>query len=123
MAFINYIIIRGIMKVKDLVDRFDLNVLAGETGLDKEIKGGHCGDLLSEVMGNAIIGSVWLTVQGHQNIVAVAVLREMAAIIVTGVGVLNTETIDKAEAEGITILRYSGSSFELAGKLYAEGLN
>lgn len=110
------------MKVKDLIGKFELTIAAGHEGTDKEIAGGHCGDLLSEVMGNALAGCVWLTVQGHQNIVAVAVLREMAAIIITGGGTPDAETIDKAESEGISILKYPGSTFELAGKLYADGI-
>ena len=62
------------MLVKDLVEKFDLSIAAGKNGLDREIMDGYCGDLLSEIMGNAPAGCVWLTVQGHQNIVAVAVL-------------------------------------------------
>ncbi len=108
------------MKVKELVEKFGLKVAAGQTGLDKEIKGGYCGDLLSEVMGNAGVGCVWLTVQAHQNIVAVAVLREMAAIVITGGSTPAPETVDKANAEGIPVLTYPGSSFELSGRIYAE---
>ncbi len=110
------------MKVRDLVDKFELKVVAGESGLEKEVLGGHCGDLLSEVMGNASAGCVWVTVQGHQNIVAVAVLREMSAVIITGGGKPDPETIDKAEKESISLLTYEGTAFELTGRLYAEGL-
>ena len=110
------------MKVSDLVDTFGLKVVAGETGIEKDVLGGHCGDLLSEVMGNATIGCVWVTVQGHQNIVAVAVLREMSAVIISGGGKPDVETIDKADKEGIALLTYEGSAFELSGRLYAEGL-
>ncbi len=111
------------MKVEDLVDKFGLTVVAGEAGLDKEVKNGHCGDLLSEVMGNAAVGCIWLTVQGHQNIVAVAVLREMVAIVITGGGKPDPETIDKAESEGIALLAYPGSAFDLTGKFYEAGIN
>lgn len=110
------------MKVKELVDKFGLTVVTGEAGLDKEVQGGHCGDLLSEVMGNAAIGCVWVTVQAHQNIVAVAVLREMVAIVITGGGKPDAETIEKASAENIALLTYPGAAFELTGKLYAEGI-
>ncbi len=110
------------MKIRDLVTKFDLKVVAGEAGIGKEVFGGHCGDLLSEVMGNASIGCVWVTVQGHQNIVAVAVLREMSAVIISGGGKPDVETIDKANKESISLLTYEGSAFELSGRLYAEGL-
>lgn len=108
------------MNVKELAEKFELAVVAGKRGLDREVKGGYSGDLLSEIMGNAGLGCVWLTVQGHQNIVAVAVLREMAAIVITGGGTPSPETLEKADAEAIPVLTYKGSAFELAGKIYSE---
>jgi hypothetical protein len=63
------------MRVKDLVKKFNLPIAAGKNGLEREVKSGYCGDLLSEVIANAPEGCAWMTVQGHQNIVAVAVLR------------------------------------------------
>lgn len=110
------------MVVKDLVEKFELEVAGGQNGLDREVNEGYCGDLLSEVMGNAPAGSVWMTVQGHQNIVAVAVLREMAAIIVTGGHQPDAETIQKADLENIPILQWPGSSFQLAGRLFGAGV-
>lgn len=110
------------MNVRELVESFDLEVAAGAHGLDREVMGGWCGDLLSEVMANAPLGCVWLTVQGHQNIVAVAVLREMAAVVVTGGRLPDAETLTKADREGIPIARARQSAFELAGRLYASGV-
>ena len=110
------------MNVKELIDQFNLTVVAGQNGLDRQIQGGYCGDLLSEVMGKAPIGCVWLTVQGHQNIVAVASLREMAAIIITGGLTPDSETIQKADQEGIPILLYPGLAFDLSGQLYEAGI-
>lgn len=110
------------MRVKNLVDKFDLTVTAGKSGLDREVTDGYCGDLLSEIMGNAPIGCAWMTVQGHQNIVAVAVLREMAAIIITGGKTPDDETIKKADQENIPILLWPSSSFSLAGRLFSAGI-
>jgi predicted transcriptional regulator len=110
------------MQVKDLADQFNLNVVAGEKGIERRIKGGYCGDLLSEIMANAPEGCVWLTIQGHQNIVAVAVLREMAAIIITGGQIPDEETLQKANQEEIPVLLWPGSAYELAGRLYALGV-
>lgn len=110
------------MKTQELADRFELTVAAGSGGLDREIRGGYCGDLLSEVMANAPIGCVWLTIQVHQNIVAVAVLREMAAIVLTRGNAPNTETCEKADRENIPILQSSADAYELAGRFYAAGI-
>jgi predicted transcriptional regulator len=110
------------MLVKDLVEKFDLSIAAGEKALDREVMDGYCGDLLSEIMGNAPAGCAWLTVQGHQNIVAVALLREMAAIIITGGQEPDEETIAKANQEGIPILLWPNSSFRLAGHIFSAGV-
>ncbi|MGB9499660.1 MAG: DRTGG domain-containing protein [Dissulfuribacterales bacterium] len=110
------------MKASDLAKQFELPVVAGTNGLEKTVSGGHCGDLLSEVMANAPVGCVWLTIQIHQNIVAVALLKEMAAIILTGGNKPDAETCAKADEEGIPILLSSRRSYELAGQLYAVGV-
>jgi predicted transcriptional regulator len=110
------------MRVKDLVEQFNLSIVAGNKGLDREVRDGYCGDLLSEIMGNAPSGCAWMTVQGHQNIVAVAVLREMAAIIISGGQKPDEETIQKANAEGIPILLWPNSSFSMAGRIFNAGI-
>ena len=107
------------MTVNDLVERFGLQIVAGNNGLERRVEDGYCGDLLSEIMGNAPEGCVWLTIQGHQNIVAVALLRNMAAIIITGGQAPDDETLDKANQEGIPILLWPGSSYQLAGQLFS----
>ncbi|MEJ2165128.1 MAG: [Fe-Fe] hydrogenase large subunit C-terminal domain-containing protein, partial [Desulfobacterales bacterium] len=112
----------GNMTVNDLVARLGLQVVAGEQGLERKIEDGYCGDLLSEIMANAPEGCVWLTIQGHQNIVAVAVLREMAGIIITGGRTPDDETLQKADQEGIPILLSPDSAYQLAGRLYSEGI-
>ena len=110
------------MTVNDLVERFGLQVVAGHKGLDRRVEDGYCGDLLSEIMGNAPEGCVWLTIQGHQNITAVAVLRSMAAIIVTGGQTPDDETLQKANQEKIPILLWPDSAYQLAGRLYSIGI-
>ncbi|MDM8552066.1 hypothetical protein QUF72_18420 [Desulfobacterales bacterium HSG2] len=105
------------MIVKELVEQFKLEIAAGQEGLDREVRDGHCGDLLSEVMGKAPEGCVWLTVQGHQNVMAVAVLREMAAVILVGGHRPDKDTLEKADKEGIPLLLWPGTAFELAGRL------
>jgi predicted transcriptional regulator len=108
--------------VKQFVAQFNLYVAAGQNELDRQIKGGYCGDLLSDVMANAPVGCIWLTVQAHQNIVKVAVLREMAAIVLTGGQAPDEETILQADQEGIPVLMWPGSAFDLAGQVHAAGL-
>ncbi len=105
------------MIIKELAEQISLDVAAGKDGLNRQIKGGYCGDLLSDVMSKAPEDCVWLTVQTHQNIVAVAVLRKIAAIIITGGNLPDEQTEEKADQEMIPILLWSGSGFDLAAKI------
>lgn len=110
------------MNVKQLVGLLNLTVAAGAGGLDREIRDGYCGDLLSDVMANAPMGCVWLTVQGHVNTVAVAVLREMAAVIISGGREPDEETVRKADVEFIPFLRSPLSAYDLCGWLHGLGV-
>ena len=110
------------MNVEELTNKFNLHVAAGRNHLDRPIQGGYCGDLLSDVMANAPNGCIWLTVQTHQNIVSVAVLHEMAGIVLAGGQEPDQETIEKAEEEGVPILMWPKTAFELAGQVHAAGV-
>jgi predicted transcriptional regulator len=108
------------MKVKELADKLGMKILTGAEGLDKEVEGGYTGDLLSWVMSHAAKGDVWVTVQIHVNIIAVAVLLEMAAIIVPENIPVEDSTLEKANQEGIAILQSGESAFNLCALIKAE---
>lgn len=110
------------MKISDLAEKLDIQPVAGQNGMDRPVQNGYCGDLLSEVMANTPEGSVWLTVQSHQNIVAIAVLKEMAAIILTSGIAPDAETLKKADEENIPLFTWPRSSFELATRIQAAGV-
>ena len=105
-----------------MVEQFDLKTVAGEKGLDREVLGGYCGDLLSDVMANAGDHNLWLTIQSHKNIVGVAVLRELAAIVLVNGREPDDDTRAKADEEGIPILATPLSAFETAGRLFDAGI-
>lgn len=106
------------MKVSDLIDQLGLTVYAGSDNLDKEITGGYVSDLLSDVMGNSKEGNIWITLQNHLNVVAVASLKELSCIILVKGIVPAEDVIEKANSEEIAILGSSENTFELSGKIY-----
>jgi predicted transcriptional regulator len=107
------------MTVSDVIKALGLEVVAGSAGFDREVAGGYCGDLLSDVMARAKPKDLWITIQGHQNIVAVAVLTEVAGVVVSGSVQPEQDTLERADREGVPVLRTPMNSFEVAGKLYA----
>lgn len=106
------------MKVGDIVKELGMEVISGTDHLDREVKGGYCSDLLSDVMGNARGGDLWITLQVHKNIIAVASLKECSAIILVKGLKCQQDVIELSEIENIPILSSSLSAFELAGKVY-----
>ena len=106
------------MTLAELKDALDLQVLAGPAGLTRPVTGGYASDLLSDVMANAQAGQVWLTLQGHINVVAVGVLRELAGIILVSGRTPAPDAVAKAEAEGLPLLKSNLPAFELAGRIY-----
>ena len=110
------------MKLRDLVEHLDLKVRSAHDSLDREITGGYVSDLLSDVIGNSTEGDVWITLQIHQNIVAVAVMRDLAGIILVSDREPEEETVRKAEQEHVPIMVCSLPAFEVVGRLYTLGL-
>jgi predicted transcriptional regulator len=110
------------MDVRQLCHSLKLEPVAGANGMDKEVNGAFAGDLLSYIMANAAKGNVWLTIQAHSNIVAVACLLELACIIVTGGVQVDSDTLEKADREGIPILSADQDVYTLCCKLHGLGI-
>jgi predicted transcriptional regulator len=106
------------MKITDIISALDLTVVSGINGVHREVTGGYVSDLLSDVIGNAGEGNVWITLQTHQNIMAVASLKDLAAVIIVNGVKPETETIRKSNEENIPILSTGAGAFNAAGMLY-----
>lgn len=107
------------MTVKEMIEKLGLQVYAGSQGLEKEITGGYCADLLSDVMGNSRQGMVWITLQNHKNVIAVASLKELSAVILVNGIKPNEDAAEQAEEEGIPVLGTQSGTFETAGRFWA----
>lgn len=113
------------MKVKEMLEKLNLTLLTkdvSEDALYADIEGGYASDLLSNAMGQAQAGMVWVTMQGHQNVAAVASLIGLSAVIVAGDGPVANDTIHKANLNDVVIASTEEPAFEVVGKLYAMGI-
>lgn len=110
------------MKVKDLISITTLTPLNTEMNMEEDISGVFIGDLLSWVIGNTEEGQVWLTVQNHMNVVAVAHLRELSAVIFVQGSYPAEETIEQARQIGMPLFVSDLSAYELAKVLMKEGI-
>lgn len=106
------------MKISDMATALNLKVISGDKGLTNEITGGYVSDLLSDVMGNAAEGNVWITLQTHQNVIAVAALKELAAVIMVKGNLPDAETLIKSNTENIPVLSTDLDTFSITGRLF-----
>lgn len=106
------------MKIFEISNHLNLKVESGHDGLDNETNSGYVSDLLSDVIGKAEQGQVWITLQTHKNIVAVASLKDLSAIIVIGGNEPSKDAINQSNQEKIPILTSKESCFTIAGKLF-----
>ena len=89
---------------------------------DREIACGYTCDLLSHVMGRGQADMAWITVQAHMNVIAVASLMEMSAVIIPEGIEMEAPSLAKAKEEGITVLSSGKTAFELCALMAAAGL-
>lgn len=110
------------MKLEEICGKLALEVRTGADRLGRDVTGGYASDLLSCVMAKAQTGNVWVTLQAHPNIVAVASLLNLVGIIITEGVELDESTRTKAEEEGIPLLTTPWTTFTVVSKLAELGV-
>jgi len=110
------------MTLRDIVAALGLEVKAGGHLLAREVSGGYAGDMLSDVLAHARKGDLWVTLQTHVNVIAVASTKELAAVILVHKRTPEEMTLRKAEEEKIPILISPLSTYAVVGKLYELGI-
>ena len=109
-------------KLDSIAKELGLTILSPGSGLEREVSSGCCCDLLSWVMANGKKDAVWITVQIHLNVIAVASLLELSGVIIPSGMAVDEKTIQKAKEEDVTILSSDMDAFRLTGKLYQMGI-
>lgn len=110
------------MTLKEIVQKFELTVWAGEKNLDKTVTGGYVSDLLSDVMANSKEGNIWITLQIHVNVIAVATLNDLTGIIFVNGRKPEPKTLEIAIEKDLPLLMSDLPAYELAGKMYQLGI-
>jgi hypothetical protein len=111
------------MNLQDIITKLDLEVLTNKVDFESTTPTcGYASDLLSCVMAGAPHKSIWVTLQAHSNIIAVATLLELSAILITEGARPDAEVIKKANEEGIVLLSSVKPTFFIAGNLWDMGM-
>jgi hypothetical protein len=110
------------MQLADVVQKLGLRVTVAADNLQKEVTGAYASDLLSDVLAHSSEGNIWVTLQIHQNIVAVASAKELVGVVLVNGREPHEDTLQKAQAERIPIMVSDLPAFELSGRLYGLGI-
>lgn len=111
------------MNLQQVIDQLELKILTEPKDFASiEPSFGYTSDLLSCVMAGAPKQGIWVTLQAHGNIVAVAALLELSAVIITEDAIPDENTISKATDEGVILLSSARSSYSIIGMLWEMGL-
>ena len=101
------------MTVQQLTEQLSLTVFHLDDP-DRAVTGGYCGDLLSWVMAHGKQGMAWCTVQTHVNVIAVAVLMEMACVILVEGVEAEPASLKKAQDEDMPVLATGKTAYEVS---------
>ncbi len=110
------------MDLREIVTALGLEIKTGEHLLDRQARGGYAGDLLSDVLAHAKEGDVWITLQTHVNIVAVATAKNIAAIIIVQGRSPEPATLQKATEEQVPIFVSNLSTYDVVCMLSDLGI-
>ncbi len=109
-----------LLKIEEKLDLENLNKKPIDG--DVTISNGYIGDLLSQVLASVKPDSIWITIQRHLNIIGVAVMANIPAIVICEGHDVPENVIEKADEEKIAIFKSQDSAFQLAGKLIECGI-
>ena len=113
------------MTIKELIDSGLFKTINVGDGTDRNISGLFCCDLLSIAMSKAPEDSVWVTVMGNINTLAVAALCDVGCIVLAEGCIVLAEGISlddaartKAVQQHITVLSTDMPIFDAALKVH-----
>ncbi len=110
------------ISLKEVIEKLKVEPVSSIQSLDRRVAGGYASDLLSCVIKGAKKHSVWVTLQSHVNVVAVASLLGLAGVIITENNRPDRETLNRAENEGVILMITPKSTYTVVGQLTTLGI-
>ncbi len=110
------------ISLKEVIEKVKVKPVSSILSADRQVTGGYASDLLSCVIKGAKKDTVWVTLQSHLNVVAVASLLGLAGVIITEGNHPDQETLSKAEKEGVILMTTPKTTFTVVGELTSIGV-
>lgn len=111
------------MNLRQISEQLNLTLLTNSLSFDEiPVESAYASDLLSCVMAGAKPTCVWVTLQAHMNVIAVATLLEISAVIISEGAVPEPAVIQKANEQGVTLFSSPETSYTICGQLWEMGV-
>jgi hypothetical protein len=110
------------MKVRDLIDLLEAELLCGEDKLDHEVFSACGSDLMSDVLANVGDKTALLTGLTNSHVVRTAEMLDLSIIVFVRGKIPTDEILQMAVERGIAVLRCQHTLFNACGILYSNGL-
>mgnify|MGYP003318421069 CR=1 FL=1 len=111
------------MKIREIRDLLDAEVLCGEDQLDREVSSACCSDMMSDVLAYVKDQGVRLTGLVHAQVIRTANMMDMHCVVFVRSKKPSEEMIELAEECGIAVLNSRLRAYVACGILWQAGLN
>ena len=110
------------MKIKDIRDLLDAQVVCGEESLEKHVYSACGSDMMSDVLAYVKDQAVLLTGLVNSQVIRTAEMMDMVCIVFVRSKSPNDEMVELARESGIVLMKTEKNNFETCGTLYVNGL-
>ena len=110
------------MKIINIKELLDAEVVCGEEHLNKHVDSACGSDMMSDVLAYVKDQAVLLTGLVNQQVIRTAEMMDMVCIVFVRSKKPTPEMIELAEESGIVLMTTDKRLYEACGKLYVNGL-
>ena len=110
------------MKISQIQELLNAEVVCGEDQLDREVNSACGSDMMSDVLAYVKDQAVLLTGLVNPQVVRTAEMMDMVCVVFVRSKVPTEEMITLAKEHGMVLLKTRKRMYEACGKLYAAGL-
>ena len=111
------------MKIKDVANIINGNIICGESLLNVEVERGFASDLMSDVLTLDMENVLLITGLANLQAIRTAEMSDSSCIVFARKKKVTKEMIELAKESNIALIECKSSVFKTAGKLYAAGVN
>lgn len=110
------------MKIKDIRDLLDAQVICGEECLENHVYSACGSDMMSDVLAYVKDQAVLLTGLINSQVIRTAEMMDMVCIVFVRSKAPNAEMVELAKESGIVLMKTDKRLYEACGTLYVNGL-